>query len=188
MAEETAAANNSNQANFQGQGKSGKKGCLFGCLAIIVIAVVVVAGVLAFGYFNRNKILPAALDKLNLEVTAVMKHMGEKVESGLPPEFMDHAYQIKSADGTIKVTKSDASVDETYNTFTEYFKAEGWTVDEDLESLPQATSKQVKAVVDAMNKDRKMAVLEKGNDRMFLILTGDEEETLAAVIAPESAQ
>lgn len=64
-----------------------KKGSLAGCLLVSFIMLLLLAGMVVFGYLNRYTILPFVTDKLGVEISSVLDHVGTKAETGMPPGF-----------------------------------------------------------------------------------------------------
>ncbi len=161
--------------------KPQKKGCLLGCLAAVIVAVLLVVGLFVLGYLNRHKILPLIMEKTDIEVVTVMQHMGTEVESGLPSEFLDDAYQIDlpRREGTVKVASVEGSVDQTYGRLLEYYEGEGWEVDEEVEVLKDAPEH-----VESFSKhagEWKAAELAKDDKKMGVAVTTYRDETLGIV-------
>ncbi|MFW5996850.1 MAG: hypothetical protein ACOCQP_02445 [Lentisphaeria bacterium] len=159
-----------------------RKGLAIGCLIFLIAFLVIVSSGLVIGYYNRHRILPAIIEKLDVDVTEIMKYTGKKSEQGLPPEFMENAYEMNVADGSIKLTNIELPLKEVYEKVIQYFSEEGWEIDEDLEDLPSDVSRQVDTMADMLGKRRRMAVLKKEHEVKFLIVTGDENAAVIAVI------
>ncbi|MCF8111414.1 MAG: hypothetical protein K9J85_07980 [Desulfobacteraceae bacterium] len=159
-----------------------KKGCLGGCLTVIVIVIVIVAGLAVFGYLNRHRIMPFITEKTGIEVSTAIKYIGTKAETGIPSEFMDRAYKIEipGEDKTVKVTTSDAPVDRTYDIFIQHYRKRGWEVSKEVEAL-QTAPEQMEPVAGYIRDNTKIAELEKDGRKMGLAVGGFNEETVAAV-------
>ncbi|MFP3980414.1 MAG: hypothetical protein ACLFUY_03390 [Desulfobacterales bacterium] len=162
--------------------RSKKKGCLPGCLLVFIIIIVLLAVLAVVGYLNRHAILPFVTDKLGMEVSSVIHHVGTKAKTGMPPEFLDNAYKIDMPQGnkTVKVTTSDTSPDQTYDEFIQYFKQEGWKVKKEMEALEMAPG-QTGAISEYMEEDIKAAELSRNGRKMSFAVTRYNEETVAAV-------
>lgn len=159
-----------------------KKGCLGGCLTVIVIVIVLVAGLAVFGYLNRHKIMPFITEKTGIEVSTAIKYLGTKAETGMPSEFMDNAYEIEipGRDKTVTVATSDAPVDRTYDRFIQHYRERGWEVSKEAEALETAPE-QMEPVAGYIRENTKIAELEKDGRKMGLAVGGFNEETIAAV-------
>lgn len=164
------------------ESKSGKKGCLSGCLVAFVIIIVLLAVLTVVIFLNRHAILPFVTDKLGVEVSSVIHHVGTKAETGMPPEFQENAYKIDlpQEDKTVKVTTSDTPADQTYDAFIQYFKQEGWEVKKEMEALEMAPE-QIESVSGYMEEEIRVAELARNGRKMGLGVTRYNDETVAAV-------
>ena len=165
----------------ENESKSGKKGCLFGCLLILVIIVLLVV-LVVFGYFNRHKILPFVTDKLGVEVSSVLNHVGTKTDSGMPSDFLGNAYKIDSPQGdkTVRVTTTDVPANRTYARFIRHFRDKGWEVKKELQALEEAP-KQLQAVSGYMEEDLSVAELVREGRKMGVAVTSYNDETVGVV-------
>ncbi|MFP4193951.1 MAG: hypothetical protein ACLFRO_03325 [Desulfobacterales bacterium] len=159
-----------------------KKGCLFGCLTVTVIILVLVIGLAVFGYLNRDKLLPFIAEKAGAEVSTVIKYAGEKAETGMPSEFMDRAYRIDipGEDKTVKITTSEEPAEQTYDKFIQYYQDSGWKVNKEAEAL-QTAPEQMEQAAEYMQENTRIAELEKDGQKMTLAVGRFDEETVAAV-------
>ncbi|MCF8026432.1 MAG: hypothetical protein K9K82_13220 [Desulfobacteraceae bacterium] len=164
------------------ESRSKKKGCLPGCLLVFIIIIVFLAVLAVVGYLNRHAILPFITDKLGVEVSSVIHHVGTKAETGMPPEFLENAYKIDMPQGdkTVKVTTSDTPADQTYDAFIQYFKQEGWEVEEEMAALEMAPE-QIESISGYMEEEIRVAELARNSRQMGLAVTRYNEETVAAV-------
>lgn len=162
--------------------QSRKKGRLPGCLLALVIIIVLVVVLVVFGYLNRHKILPFVTDKLGVEVSSVLTHVGTQAEKGMPSGFLDNAYKIDSPQGdkTIRVTTTDLSANRTYARFMEHFRDKGWEVKKELQAL-EAAPKQLEAVSGYMEEDLSFAELSREGRKMGLAVTRYNDETVGVV-------
>lgn len=162
--------------------RSEKKGCLPGCLLVFIIIIVLLAVLAVVGYLNRHAILPFVTDKLGVEVSSVIHHVGTKAETGMPPGFLDNAYKIDMPQGdkTVKVTTSDTPADQAYDEFLQYFKQEGWEVKTEMAALEMAPEK-IESVSGYMDEEIRVAELARNGRKMGLAVTRYNKETVAAV-------
>ncbi len=171
------------------ESKSKKKGCLSGCLAAFVIIIVLVAALAVIGYLNRHTLLPFITDKLGMEVSSIVQYAGgTKAETGMPPKFLDNAYKLDlpQGDKTVRITTSDAPVDETYDRFVQYFKEDGWEVKKEMESM-EVAPEQFASVSKYMKDKLKGAELASDGRRMGMGVTRYNEKTVAAVWQTQGA-
>lgn len=136
-----------------------------------------------FGYFNWHKILPFVSDKLGLQVSSVVNYLGTKAETGVPPEFLDSAYEIDSSQGdkTVRIATSDAPAYKTYDSFIQYYKEQGWRVTKEMEAL-EAAPEEVESVSKYLTEKLRAAELEKDDgSKMSLAVTIYNEETVGVV-------
>ncbi|MFO7931293.1 MAG: hypothetical protein R6U97_07790 [Desulfosalsimonas sp.] len=159
-----------------------KKGCFTGCLLVLVIIIVLAAVLAVFGYINRHSILPFVTDKLGLEVSSVIHHVGSKAEKGMPTGFQDNAYNIdlQQGDKTVRVTTSDEPAEQTYDKFIQHFTDEGWEVEKEVEAL-EVAPEQLESVSRYMEEELRAAELTKDGRKMGLAVTIYNDETVAAV-------
>lgn len=164
------------------ESRSKKKGCLPGCLLVFIIIIVLLAVLAVIGYLNRHAILPFVTDKLGVEVSSVIHHVGTKAKTGVPPEFLDNAYKIDMPEGdkTVKVTTSDTPPDQTYDEFIQYFRQEGWEVKNEMEAL-EMESEHTGTISDYMEEEVRAAELSRNGREMNLAVTRYNQETVAAV-------
>ena len=164
------------------ESRSKKKGCLPGCLLVFIIIIVLLAVLAVVGYLNRHAILPFVTDKLGVEVSSVIHHVGTKAETGMPPEFLDNAYKIDMPQGgkTVKITTSNTPPDQTYDAFIQYFRQKGWDVRNEMEALEMAPE-QAPAISGYIEEEIRAAELSRNGRQMGLAVTRYNEETVAAV-------
>ncbi|GEM_PF-3519865 len=169
------------QKRQTGGKESKKKGCFSGCLIIFAVFSVILLGVFVYGYFNRYKILPRAMNIAGVEIDTIASFMGEEIDSGLPAEFTDRAYRIEipEAQGRLKISSSDTPVDEKYNKFVDYFSEEGWVFLEEFESVSDAPGQL--GHFSKYLQDMKAARMQRGDERISVFVSRYNDETIGAV-------
>ncbi len=164
--------------------RSGKKGCLIGCLLATVIVFLLVAGSI-YAYFNMHKILPFAMARMGVDVATVIQHAGVEAETGMPSEFLGKAYKINlpRQEGILKVASVDVSVGEAYDKFIDYFKSDGWEIKDEFEVL-RGTPEVVTSFSGYMD-ELSAAELEKDGRKAVLAVIAYQNETVGIVWHPQ---
>jgi hypothetical protein len=159
-----------------------------GCLGIFLVIALIVIGVLIFGYLNRHKIFACASEKLGLEAVTILENRGTKVQSGLPPGFLNKAYRIDLPEGkgTFKIASVSISREEAYSKLVEYYESEGWKLKSEADIMEESLEESLEEItpVAALTKELEVAELEKGGKKMRIAVSRYGNETLGIVWKP----
>ena len=183
MSEQNQAENKEKVSRDTAPEKGGKrkKGCLAGCLIIIAVFAVILAGVSIFGYLNRHRLLPAAMSLFNVKASTVIESMGTPIEEGVPSAYLERAYEINlpHQDTPVKLAVSDTPVYDKYDEYISHFREEGWSVSEQAEVL-RGVPEELEHFSSHI-EELKLAKLERNGEGINVAVTRYGGETVAAV-------
>ncbi|MGM0569034.1 MAG: hypothetical protein ACQESB_07465, partial [Elusimicrobiota bacterium] len=135
--------------------KKKKRGCLFGCLGVVLILMVVVVGLGIWGFNNRHKAIPFVASRL-----------GTKIEKGLPSGYGKEAYDLDLPEdqGNLKVSITKTTASQANQDFLDYYKSEGWTVTREMSEIPadletMAAFGELKGNITMLEKDGRGLVI-----------------------------